>query len=150
MKNIFLKETTEELIQRLHNLTEDAHPAWGSMDAAKMLAHCNVTYEMALEEIHPVAKGFKRFLLKTLVKPTVVGPKPYKKNSPTAQAFLIKSEKNFKEEKERLVAYLRKTQSLGKEAFEGKESNSFGNLTAEEWNTMFYKHLDHHFSQFGI
>ena len=150
MKNIFLTETTEEFIQRLNQLTETTPPVWGSMDAAKMLAHCNVTYEMAFEDKHPVAKGLKRFMLKKFVKPIVVGDKPYKKNSPTAPAFQIKSEKNFQEEKERLVAYLRKTQSLGKGAFEGKESNSFGNLTAEEWNTMFYKHLDHHFSQFGI
>jgi hypothetical protein len=150
MKNIFLKETTEELIERLSHLTEDTQPAWGSMDAAKMLAHCNVTYEMVFEDKHPVAKGFKRFMLKKFVKPIVVGAKPYKKNSPTAPAFLIKSEKNFQEEKGRLENYLRKTQSVGKEAFEGKESNSFGNLSADEWNTMFYKHLDYHFTQFGI
>ena len=34
--------------------------------------------------------------------------------------------------------------------FEGKESNSFGPLTKGEWNNMFYKHLDHHLSQFGV
>ena len=150
MKNIFQTETTEELIQRLNQLTETTPPVWGSMDAAKMLAHCNVTYEMAFEDKHPVAKGFKRFMLKKFVKPIVVGDKPYKKNSPTAPAFQIKSEKNFQGEKARLENYLRKTQSIGKDAFEGKESNSFGKLTADEWNTMFYKHLDHHFSQFGI
>ena len=41
-----------------------------------------------------------------------------------------------------------KTQQLGENYFEGKESNSFGKLTASEWNNMFYKHLDHHLSQF--
>jgi hypothetical protein len=40
--------------------------------------------------------------------------------------------------------------SLGKEHFEGKESLSFGPMTAQEWNNLFYKHLDHHLNQFGV
>jgi hypothetical protein len=39
---------------------------------------------------------------------------------------------------------------MGADAFEGKESNSFGKLTASEWNIMMYKHLDHHLTQFGV
>jgi ribonuclease HIII len=28
--------------------------AWGKMNAGQMLAHCNITYEMAYENIHPI------------------------------------------------------------------------------------------------
>lgn len=150
MKNIFQSEVTEEIIQRLNNLSSDTHPQWGKMDAAQMLAHCNVTYEMVYEDKHRPAKGLKRFMLKKFVKPVVVGAKDYKRNSPTAPEFLIKSEKDFQLEKDRLINYLNRTQGLGKDSFEGKESNSFGSLTSDEWNAMFYKHLDHHFAQFGI
>ncbi|MCJ8164098.1 hypothetical protein MKJ04_04535 [Pontibacter sp. E15-1] len=31
-----------------------------------------------------------------------------------------------------------------------QESHSFGRLSSQEWNNMFYKHLDHHLSQFGV
>lgn len=58
--------------------------------------------------------------------------------------------RNFVEEKARLIDYLIKTQKLGENHFDGMESHSFGNLTKEEWNIMFYKHLDHHLSQFGV
>ena len=58
--------------------------------------------------------------------------------------------KDFETEKERLVVFLRNTQQLGEDYFDGKESHSFGKLSKEEWNNMFYKHIDHHLSQFGV
>jgi len=45
---------------------------------------------------------------------------------------------------------LHKKSSLGALYFEGRESLSFGKLTSKEWNNLFYKHIDHHFTQFGI
>ena len=80
----------------------------------------------------------------------VVNEKPYKKNSRTAPVFLITNEKDFKIEKDRLLSYITKTQELGREHFDNKESHSFGNLTKNEWNNMLYKHLDHHLNQFGV
>ena len=38
----------------------------------------------------------------------------------------------------------------GAAAYEGKESASFGVLTAQEWSNQFYKHMDHHLTQFGV
>ena len=64
--------------------------------------------------------------------------------------FLIKDSRDFETEKKRLVDYLNKTQQLGETYFDGKESHSFGALTAQEWSTMFSKHLDHHLTQFGV
>ncbi|WP_407515965.1 hypothetical protein [Tamlana fucoidanivorans] len=76
--------------------------------------------------------------------------KPYPKNSRTAPQFLVAKQKNFIEEKERLINYLVKTQELGEGYFDGKESHSFGALTKSQWNNMFYKHLNHHLTQFGV
>jgi hypothetical protein len=91
-----------------------------------------------------------KLILKAFVKPTVCGPKPYKHNSQTAPAFLIKDERNFEAEKKRLIDHLNQTLQLGEAHFDGKESHSFGKLPIDEWNTMFYKHLDHHLTQFGV
>jgi hypothetical protein len=60
------------------------------------------------------------------------------------------SEKDFAEEKSRLIGYLQKTVEVGEAAFNMRESHSFGKLRTEEWNNMFYKHLDHHLTQFGV
>ena len=150
MKNIFTQEVTQEIIDRINKLTPETKALWGKMNVAQMLAHCNVTYELVYENKIPKAKGLKRFLLTLFIKKTVVGDTPYKKNSQTAPHFLMKEDKDFEKEKARLIAYLEKTQELGVSHFEGKESNSFGPLNSNEWNNMFYKHLDHHLGQFNV
>ena len=150
VKNIFDKSVTDEIQARIEKLSPETQPFWGKMSVDQMLAHCNVSYEMAFENIHPKPNAFMKFILKILVKNTVVSETPYKKNSSTAPAFLIKDEKNFETEKARLKAYITKTQEFGATYFEGKESHSFGALTSKEWSNMFYKHLDHHLGQFGV
>lgn len=150
MKNIFEAPVKEEIVNRINKLTATTPPQWGKMSVGQMLAHCNVTYEMAFEDIHKKPNVFMRFILKLLVKQAVVGPKPYKNNSQTAPQFVVREDKDFEKEKQRLLNYIDKTYELGEGYFEGRESLSFGKLTKEEWNNMFYKHLDHHLKQFGV
>lgn len=150
MKNAFNQDDVTEFIGRINKLTVDAKPKWGKMNVEQMLAHCNVTYEMIYDNIHPKPNAFKRFMLKLIVKNIVVNDKPYKSNSQTAPEFIIKDARKFELEKQRLIDYLLKTQQLGPKHFDGKESLSFGVLNQQEWNNMFVKHLEHHLSQFGV
>ncbi len=150
MKNIFNQNIAVETIDRINKLSSTTKPNWGTMNAAQMLAHCNVTYELVYDNKHPKPNAFKKFMLKLFVKNIVVSEKPYKKNGRTAPEFLIKDSKNFDIEKNRLIEYINKTQQLGEKYFDGKESHSFGTLTTAEWNNMFYKHIDHHLTQFGV
>jgi hypothetical protein len=150
MKNIFTKEITDEIVQRIEKLTSSTPQLWGKMNVAQMLGHCNVSYEMVYDDIHKKPNAFMKFILKNLVKNKVVSETPYKKDNPTAPQFLIKEQRDFEKERTRLINYILKTQELGETYFDGKESNSFGKLTKSEWNNMFYKHLDHHLSQFGV
>jgi hypothetical protein len=150
MKNIFKKEVTEEVINRIENLTSETQPIWGKMSVAQMLAHCCVTYEMVFTDKQPRPNAFTKFMMKALIKNIVTSEKPYVKNGRTAKQFVMTDTKNFETEKKRLIDFITKTQQLGTQEFEGKESHSFGKLTAKEWNNMFYKHLDHHLNQFGV
>ncbi len=150
MKNIFDQKVTNEVIARIHQLRPDTQAKWGKMTVAQMLAHCCVTYEMAYDGNHKKPNAFVRLMLKLFVKKTVITEQPYKRNNPTGGGFLIKDTRDFEVEKQRLIAYINKTQQLGADHFEGKESLSFGILSKGEWNIMFYKHLDHHLSQFGV
>ncbi|MES2725647.1 MAG: DUF1569 domain-containing protein [Bacteroidota bacterium] len=150
MKNVFNPNDSAELISRIEKLNANTKANWGKMSVAQMLAHCNVTYELIYDNKHPKPNAFKKFILKAFIKNLVVSEKPYKKSSPTATEFVIKDEKNFEEEKSRLTNHIKKTQELGEAYFDNKESHSFGPLTKTEWNNMFYKHLDHHLTQFGV
>ncbi len=150
MKNIFTKETTNDYIERINTLTTSSKASWGKMNVAQMLAHLNVAYDYIYTNKYPKPKGFKKFILKKLVKPIVVGEKGFKENSRTAPDFLITDKKEFEKEKAKIIGYLNKTQQLGENHFDGKESHSFGVLSAKEWNNMFVKHLDHHLKQFNV
>jgi len=150
LPNIFKKEVTDAVISRINKLTPATQPQWGKMTVSQMLAHCNVSYEMAFEDKHPKPNFLMGLILKALVKKKVVGEEPYKRSTPTAPQFIIKNEPDFEAEKARLIGYLEKTQQLGEEYFNGKESHSFGKLTITEWSNMFYKHINHHLTQFGV
>ena len=150
MINSFDLNGSTEFINRINKLTIDSKPLWGKMSVDQMFAHCNVAYEMALEDKHEKPGKFKGFLVKLLIKPMVTSEKPYKKNGQTHPAFLIVDKKVFEDEKTRLVNYIKKTQELGETHFDNRESHSFGPLTKTEWNNMFSKHLEHHLTQFGV
>lgn len=151
LPNIFTQSVSDKLIGRINHLSSTSTPTWGKMSVSQMMAHCNVSYEMVFEDKHQKPNFFMGFILKTFIKKALVDEvTPYKKNSPTAPAFIIKEDKNFEIEKKRLIDYLKKSVELGESYFDGKESLSFGKMSSTEWNNLLYKHIDHHLTQFGV
>ena len=150
LKNIFDPETTNYCLGRLEKLSPDTLPQWGKMTAPQMLAHLNVPYDMAYGVVNPGFGTLTKLMLRWFVKPGVVGSKPYKKNSRTAPIFIIEGERDFDSEKAKLIGYINKTEQLGKDHFDGRDYVSFGKMNATEWSNLFYKHMDHHFTQFNI
>lgn len=120
------------------------------MTVGQMLAHCNNIYELDFEDKHSKPNFFMKFILKIFIKKGVVNDVPFKKNIQTASYLRVSEDKTFEIEKQRLIAYINKTQELGANHFDNKESHSFGPLSVEEWNNMLYKHLDHHLCQFDV
>lgn len=149
-KNVFDADTANGLIERINKLEANSKPQWGKMNAAQVCAHLNVAYDMIYTNNYKKASGFSKLMMKLFVKKIVVGPKPYKKNNQTAPAFKIEDERDFNAEKSKLIDYIKTVQEGGTQFFEGRESNSFGVLTIDEWNTLMSKHLDHHLAQFGV
>jgi Protein of unknown function (DUF1569) len=150
LPNIFTAPVSDKVITRINDLSNTTQAQWGKMNATQMLAHCNVTFEFAYEEKHKKPNFFMGFILKNLVKGGLVNEKPYKKSASTAPEFIIKDDRNFDVEKKRLIQYINKTVQLGQNHFEGRESMIFGEMTSTEWNNLFYKHIDHHLTQFGV
>lgn len=150
IKNIFDEAVAQEVIGRINNVSPEQSPLWGKMSADQMMAHCNVSYAFTYEpEKFKKPGAFMKFMLKNFVKKHVVTEKPYQTNSRTSPDFIMTGKKDFEKEKSLLIENILKTQQLGFDHFNGLENFSFGKLSGNEWNVLFYKHLDHHLRQFG-
>ncbi|MEL6615869.1 MAG: DUF1569 domain-containing protein [Bacteroidota bacterium] len=154
MRNFFDPDTAQALADRLDRLTPETRPEWGSMSVGQMLAHCSKpfesVYDPAYARQYPKPRWPMTWVMRFLVKPVVVSQTPYRKNGQTAPSFRITGEREFEVERDRLKAFIGRASGEGAEAFEGRESHSFGALTAQEWSRLFYKHTDHHLTQFGV
>ena len=150
IRNLFDQEGVEQTIQRINQLTEETQAQWGKMHVSQMLAHLNVSYDMDHTNKYEKPKGFRKFMIKLFAKKVVVGNAPYPKNGRTAPQFIIEGNRNFTLEKERLIENLRKTMAIGADAYNGRDSHSFGPLNTTEWNNLYSKHIDHHLGQFGV
>lgn len=154
MENIFDRNVCDAHIARINKLTAETRPHWGKMNAAQMLAHVSKPYEMVCDPDYTATykrpNALARFLLKSFLKPIVVGPKPYARNSRTAPEFVVADERVLDVERKRLIGNINQVQAWGAKHFEGKDNHSFGAMTAQEWNALFAKHLDHHLRQFGV
>ena len=151
MQNVFDAKDAQEYINRINNLTPETQRKWGKMSVDQVLAHLNVAYDLTFTpEKFPKPSFIAKFLLSRFVKPKITNEIPYKQSLPTSPVFIIADERNFEEEKAKLIGNIQRVQQLGKEAFEGKENINFGKMAAQDWNNMFAKHLNHHLDQFGV
>ncbi|WP_273444837.1 DUF1569 domain-containing protein [Neolewinella agarilytica] len=148
--SIFDPATTEAMLNRLEGISADTTPQWGKMNAGQMLAHLNVAYDITNGKLPVSYNPFMRLMLKMFVKKIVVGSKPYAKNGQTAPVFIIEGDRDFATEKAKLIANMKAIEAEGAAAYEGRVSPSFGKLSSQEWSNQFWKHMDHHFTQFGV
>ncbi len=149
MENLFTPTANLEMVGRIGSLTSDTKPLWGKMRVAQMLAHCQKPLHVALGEKN-LKGGLMAFLFGKIAKKQLLKDTPFKKNLPTAPAFIVKSEKNFSEEKNKQADMVQRFGKNDPEEIAKRPHPFFGKLTAEEWNLLQYKHLDHHLRQFGV
>lgn len=136
----------QEMQARLDRLTPDAVGAWGRLSVTRMLRHIAGGLEMATGdlEIPPRHSPLRVFPIKQLI----VFILPFPKNAPTAPALITNEEIDFAAERARvrdLIAAFPK-----RELARWPEHPAFGPLDREQWGVMAWKHLDHHFRQFGV
>lgn len=151
MKNLFDPTVEMELKTRLNQLGPQSGRLWGKMTVAQMLAHCSLGMQWMVGEVVPEKGPFPMRLIGRLIKPLVLGnEKPFAKEAPTAKSLVIADEPDFTKERDRLAGLIDKFIAGGPAACTTNPHSFFGKLTPEEWAVLAYKHLDHHFRQFGV
>jgi transposase InsO family protein len=150
MKNLFDATVANQVKTRLGKLEPQTERRWGKMTAAQMLAHCSVSMQWAVGEVAPEKGALTAHLIGRLVKPMVFrNEDPLRKNSPTAKSLIVADERDLEKERERLSGLIDKFAAGGAEGCTKNPHGFFGKMTPEEWAILMYKHLDHHFRQFG-
>jgi Protein of unknown function (DUF1569) len=150
MKNLYEAATVEEVKERITRLGPDSERQWGKMNAAQAAAHCSVAMEWAVGDICP-PRIFLGRILGPMVKSKVLrDEKPMGRNAPTAKSLVVADERDLAMEQKRLCALIDRFASAGPQGCTKHPHTFFGPLTAEEWATLMYKHLDHHLRQFGV
>jgi hypothetical protein len=147
VKSFWDVETRAGILNRVHRLTPQATPAWGRMDARKMLAHITDAGKMALGEIETKPKNLpiRYWPLRDLL----IYALPWPKGAPTAPELIRRSAEDwdagireFNAVVERLVAKAQTGSFL--------EHPAFGRMSTKMWGALIARHLDHHLTQFGV
>ncbi|HVS19812.1 MAG TPA: DUF1569 domain-containing protein [Planctomycetota bacterium] len=154
MPTVLDTTTLADFARRLHALREDTPPRWGRMDAPAMLRHLRAALAMSLGELDvpllvptwigaPIGWLFTRVLTRW---PRSLGGR----NPPVLALHPPPSEASFDEERERVLAQLRRfVERLDADPRERALHPVFGNLTLERWTRVHALHLAHHLRQFG-
>ncbi|WP_397362027.1 DUF1569 domain-containing protein [Olleya sp. R77988] len=147
MKSVFVAEDINNILNRIEKLDKNTQPNWGKLTIGQMLWHCQGPLNIMLEHDNYNLKP--NFLAKLFFKKSLYNDKAWKKNLPTAKFLKPKESKVFKTEKAKLKALIEESYTL-KDKTDFAPHPGFGVFTPEQWGKMQYKHLDHHFRQFGV
>lgn len=148
MYDLFNKEDNQKIIERINKINSDSKAQWGKMSAAEMLYHCRQPLRVGFGELK-LKHGLMGKLFGNIAKKQVLSDKPFKKGLPTDGNFKPKGNYDLEKEKAGLIELVNKLAEGGPGAITKEPHPFFGSLTPAEWNSITWKHLDHHLLQFG-
>lgn len=136
------------LLDRLALLTPETPPRWGQFTSARMLAHVNDAVRMATGELHVAPRrvvlrypGIKHFVIYVM---------PYPKGVPTVRELLARTDDaDFARERGQLPAMLKQFAARSR-AGPWPDHPAFGRMSGGDWGVLTWRHLSHHFRQFGV
>lgn len=148
MKDLYQPAVADEVRQRIARLRPDSAPLWGRMNAAQVVAHLALTMEYALGDYTLPRHLLGRLIGRRVKRSMLVGGKPMSRNAPTHPRVIVRDERNFDAERQRLERALDRF-AAGPAACTRGQHFFFGDMTPQEWSAFSYVHLDHHLRQFG-
>jgi hypothetical protein len=147
MKNLFEETAVDEVKDRLGRLRSDSERLWGRMNAAQALAHCAAAMEWAVGLKFPPRRLMGR-VLGRFAKSMIINGRPMPRNSMTDKNLLVRDERDFEVERQRLRGLIERFAAAGPAGCTRHPHSLFGPLVPMEWAALMYQHLDHHLRQF--
>jgi len=149
MKTLYDPETAAQIKARMARLTPESERLWGKMSPAQALAHCSAALEVPLGDKSPPQSMLGR-LIGWMFRPVFSNEKEFGKGAPTDPSFIVAHECDLPAERAKLSGLIDRFVAGGPEGCSKHPHSFFGKLTAAEWGTGMYKHIDHHLRQFGV
>lgn len=149
IKNLFDKDTFDQVIQRINKLQPESQRQWGKMNVAQMLTHLTRVFKVPLSD-KPIPRIFIGRLFGWAFKKQLYNEKPFKQGLPTAPSFKVTDEREFEKEKRMLLILIEKFHRNGPEKASRFAHPLFGRFSGEQWGKALWKHVDHHLRQFGV
>lgn len=148
MTTLWQESARQELVDRAGRLRAESPPAWGRFTCTQMMAHVNDSIRMATGELQAPLKNLplRYFPLKQLL----IYVLPVPRGAPTSPALLARCDSAaFAQEAKSFPSLLAglATQA-GRSAWPAHPA--FGAMSGRAWGVLGYKHIDHHFRQFGV
>lgn len=134
------------LMERLRRVRPDAKPAWGTLNAPRMLCHVADQMRVGLGDLP--SKPVHTFASRTLVKFLVIntGVEPPRGKVQTAPEMLTSQPATWEADLAACVDLAERVRAGSARAVHP----AFGPLSPEEWGRLCWKHLHHHLVQFGV
>jgi hypothetical protein len=145
-KSVWNPHTRRDLLERLERLAPDTRPRWGKMNAAQMVAHLTNWARMADGELS--TKEMRLPLRYTPLKQIVIYWLPFPKGVPTAPELIAGEPEDWAKGTAALREHIGSFDTDSKT--EWPMHPAFGKLTPRAWGVLCYRHIDHHFRQFGV
>ena len=145
-RTLISNEDRSSILQRLQRTRPDATPAWGSLNAPRMLCHVADQMRVALGDIP--AKPTHSFATRTFVKFLVIntGFEPPRGKIMTAPEMLTSCPTSWEAD---LAVCADLAERVGRGTANAVHP-AFGPLSPQEWGRLCWKHLNHHLVQFGV
>jgi len=148
MESVFDKAENAAILKRIDSLTPDTQALWGKMNVQQMLLHCQKPIEVSFGEGN-TKRNLLGILIGGWVKRKLLKPGPLDRNGPTAPGFATTGlSPDFKKEQQALRGMVERY-AQGPSSIANETHPFFGKMTMEEWDSLQWKHLDHHLRQFG-
>lgn len=149
MNSVFDPAGNQEIINRIEQLSPITLSQWGKMTVSQMLLHCQQPINVGFGTLN-IKPNLISFLFGKSAKKKLTKPQPFAHDLPTVKEFKITHHPDFETSKRDLIALVKRFADEGHASIANTKHPFFGEMTYEEWDTLHWKHLDHHLKQFGV
>jgi len=147
MKTLWSSRDRQELRTRLGRLDAESRPLWGKFTAPRMLCHVNDAIRMSSGSLP--AKLKKTPLRFPIAKQLAVYLAPWPKGVPTAPELLARGDQAAWEAEAAAFPELIDEFANRPPGAAMPLHPAFWHLSRRAWGRLAWRHVDHHFRQFG-